>query len=114
MITSGSPASDTRKVRTIPLPIHDALAALDKLYPDARYSSYEDALKKEGFYYAENILHFVHDTMIFTDKVGMPLGAVPMFLQLVEDEVNSHASKRRRLDNSSSFPLDQENVTPTA
>ena len=48
------------------------------------------------------------------DKVGMPLGAVPMFLQLVEDEVNSHATKRRRLDNSSSFPLDQENVTPTA
>ncbi|RPD67718.1 hypothetical protein L226DRAFT_548774 [Lentinus tigrinus ALCF2SS1-7] len=101
-----------RKIRTVPLPIHDALAALDDAYPDSKYSSYEDALKKEGFYYAENILHFAKDRKVFTERVGMPIGAVPMFLQLIEEQVATPACKRRRLDGGTAVPADQENVAP--
>ncbi len=108
------PAAPSRKVRTVPLPIREALAALHQLYPDSKYPSYEEPLKKEGFYYAENILHFANDTKVFTDKVGMPLGAVPMFLQLIEDEVDAHARKRRRSDDGTGVSVDQENVAPVA
>ncbi|TFK78417.1 hypothetical protein K466DRAFT_579376 [Polyporus arcularius HHB13444] len=104
------PAAPSRKVRTVPLPIREALAALHQLYPDSKYPSYEEPLKKEGFYYAENILHFANDTKVFTDKVGMPLGAV----HSSHDEVDAHARKRRRSDDGTGVSVDQENVAPVA
>ena len=71
-----------------PLPINEALCLLDKAMPNAKYSSYMDALQKEGFYFAESVLDFKANTFYFVDKVRIPIGSVPAFLCCIEKVVS--------------------------
>ncbi|KAI9069408.1 hypothetical protein FKP32DRAFT_1692704 [Trametes sanguinea] len=82
-----------------PLPIADLLRTLEEVMPDAKFTSFEGALKKEGFYYAENVLDYKNDTDYLVSKVGIPGGLVRTFVRRVEHVVN--ARKRRRLNDGS-------------
>lgn len=73
-----------------PIPITKILEVLDQAMPEVKFSLFEGALKKEGFFYAENVLDYKNNTDYFVSKVGIPAGSVHLFVQRVEREVGTH------------------------
>ncbi|EIW58926.1 uncharacterized protein TRAVEDRAFT_124332 [Trametes versicolor FP-101664 SS1] len=95
-----------------PIPITKILEALDQAMPEAKFSSFEGALKKEGFFYAENVLDYKNDTDYFVSKVSIPAGLVHSFVRRVEREVGTH--KRCRLNDGTAQHIGGENVNTSA
>ena len=110
-LTGKTSSVDSEADEGEPLLIGQVLLSLDKALPEVKYSSYEGALKKQGFYYAENVLDFKSDHGYFVEHVGIPAGSVPAFLHHIEKEVSTF--KHRHLNDGAAQFVSNENVAPT-